>query len=1236
MEVRNKNADPDAKNLPAIIHPNVVVSPHPISAGIGRKLFYADFVHGECLLDYLDRTTLLPPISIQDNFVLSHNGKMMTFEEAESIFPRSGDMVVIRARVHGGDGGSNPLTVVLMIAVIIASQGTAAAWVGMMTGTSMAVGSAVILIGGMLLISALVPIKMPSFDESTPDPTYSLSGSANQSRPYEPLPVAFGTVRMYPDHGARPYTTYEESDQKLIQIFNFGLTNPTLSSLKIGDAPLEDFLGVDYEISSGVAGDLKMFPTNVDTLAGADLVANAGVFIERTSSANTTRLVIDISGLNFFIGREEGLTEARITLTAEYRVAGSADAWSPFFRTWDSLASIIPLVINWTDVGTIDIVNGDKELFRRSYHRTVAEGQYEVRVKLHDLADVVYHSQECDDEGENCVATTSYSARGLNAGGMTQILAWDQLKSYQPDTGDYSNQKRMALEIRANAQLQGVVDSFNAIVSVSIPTWTGAAWVDAVSSNPAWQFLALARGAFDPSGRRIYGAGLADNRIDIETIKLWAVWCDAKNLKCNIVMTGKMTVIDMMNTVARVGRGAATWSNGLLGIVYDEGNKVAVSMFGMSNIVHDSFKVNYVSNNQTDEIVVAFNNPDIGWSRDTVRTLVPGVTIPVNSVTIEIPGITDEAQAAKEANLIAGEQFYRRRIMTWESDIEGLTVQRGDVAILSHDMTQWDYSGRLVAGPTNDLLTLDREVDYGSAAYIGVRHPDGTYEVRQVTPFTGQQPTINLVTPLSVVPDDDTYNEVSDYLWFYGPTATPGKLVKVTDITPLSEDRVRIMATDEDDAYYLSESNSYTYVTPTTFTDKIPTISGLALGESLIIVGSGFAPKVNVSWGIVGEYGGAFIRAGDENTPLKDIGRTLDKTFNFEWPVGKTVIVEVTAHNKNYEMSNVSRDTASLLLVGKMKRPADVSNFTALQNGESVILKWSGALDIDLSGTEIRYGIRGSSTWEDATPLTEVTKGTNITSQDVPDGDWTFYAKHKDTSLNYSANATTSDVVFSSDNDIIEQLEQSPDWIGTLTNFVKHHTGVLVPSSQGDTVALDWRVFDEFVPDPQTICTYESPEIDIGFDDNVRILGDIQSALRGNTGGVANPKLSIDYKLNADAYDGFEDWSIGNAICQQVKHKLTLDTSIGIAIVTGFAPTVDLKEHTDKEEFTVPSGGATVTFAHAFHRPPFPSSEIVSANSGVPAFATVTNVTETGADVNVYNLSNIDVGGAAILTLTGV
>ena len=66
---------------------------------------------------------------------------------------------------------------------------------------------------------------------------------------------------------------------------------------------------------------------------------------------------------------------------------------------------------------------------------------------------------------------------------------------------------------------------------------------------------------------------------------------------------------------------------------------------------------------------------------------------------------------------------------------------------------------------------------------------------------------------------------------------------------------------------------------------------------------------MSVNWNISGEYGGAFIRAKDANTPYKDIGKTLDRRFEFEWPIGSTVTVEVVAFNLAGEAGDLKTKT---------------------------------------------------------------------------------------------------------------------------------------------------------------------------------------------------------------------------------------------------------------------------------------------------------------------------------------
>jgi len=128
-------------------------------------------------------------------------------------------------------------------------------------------------------------------------------------------------------------------------------------------------------------------------------------------------------------------------------------------------------------------------------------------------------------------------------------------------------------------------------------------------------------------------------------------------------------------------------------------------------------------------------------------------------------------------------------------------------------------------------------------------------------------------------------------------------------------------------------------------------------------------------------------------------------------------------------------------VIGKTTKPEDVTTFTAQQNGVTVVFKWSQVTDIDLSGYEIRF-MKAPFVWEDATTLTSVTRGTQVTSAAVPPSPtesgvqvaWVFGIKARDTSENYSASAKTFSTVIVNVFDVISENEQRPLWIDWETN----------------------------------------------------------------------------------------------------------------------------------------------------------------------------------------------------------
>jgi len=1069
--------------------PRLVYSPHPLLAAAGRRLVCEPFAAGETLAGYLQRAG----VDLARPLAVSLNDRPLARAELDILCPRPGDLITARATVQGGDSGnSNVAATILTIAVLIFAPEFGAYIGGLDIGIGASTAQALFTIGGVLLINHLLPPptpRIPGVSDKEDSPTYSLTGAGNRARLYEPLPLVLGTHKIFPDYGARVYTEFVGEDQYLYQVFNFGLSDLTLSDFKIGDTPIASFDGVDIE-ESGPDGALTLFPGNVDSLAGGTLDFDTG-WIQRTSSAGSTRLSVEISGLLF--GVYDGViagNEAWIEI--EYREVG-AGTWLPFAtpytlpswqpetfypagsyvvptvyknRKYDTHAGgtsgvsepswpSLPVSENFQDgsvfwhaifyyfvtTSGFPIWNTTRKPLRLTYSRSVPVGQYEVRVRR-------------------------LTPDGNDTYDISQLV-WTQLRSYQPDGADYTGQKRVALRIRASGQLQGQVDAFNAIGSAACLVWTGSTWVLQATSNPAWKFLWFARGK-TIGGRAVFGAQLADARIDIEGLKLWGAYCDANSLTFNGIIDTQQSCNETLLSIARCGRARPSWASGKLGAVWDAAGQPSVAVFGMSNIRRNSFAVQYITGRLADEIVLQFINPDIGWLPDTLRATVPGVTTPAREAAVSLFGCTNLAMAAKAANLLAAAQAYRRRVVSWETDLEGLVANAGDVVTLSHDLTQWDHSGRLVSGSTTALL-LDRAVPFTPATshYLGVRFPDGSYDVYDVVYQAGESAAITLSTPLPSAPDADANHPPLDYLWFFAPQPTPGKKVKITSIKPISDNAVRITATDEDPDYYAAENNSYTYVAPPASAGVTPDISNLTVSDTLIRVGSGFATRIALAWDVTGTSGGARIRAAYEDPlrsgfgPFEDLGTTDRRAFDFQGPVSGRVQIEVSVFNYFGRVGAGGIAITTYTILGKDLPPADVASLNIAQNGNTITADWDEVPDVDVVIYDLRYGAPGA-VFDAMQPLTTAEAGTSFTTTKLPPGTWRVGIKAQDSSGNQSVNAAYDDITVDNTQDVIVAVPQAPDWLSYALKFPEvggHYVSVAAPpvGLSATEITIEWR-----------------------------------------------------------------------------------------------------------------------------------------------------------------------------------
>jgi predicted phage tail protein len=175
---------------------------------------------------------------------------------------RDGDQLAFVCLPRGGGGGSNPLRLVLMIAVMVFAP-YAAGLINGAIGLSTTAGSmammgmtaAVGMVGSMLINAIIPPPKPPSSSYSgggysgvAASPTYSLTAQGNQARIESAIPVQYGRMLCYPDFAAAPYLEYAGNEQYLYQLFCIGAGEFSVEAIRIEDTPASNFDEVSTQV----------------------------------------------------------------------------------------------------------------------------------------------------------------------------------------------------------------------------------------------------------------------------------------------------------------------------------------------------------------------------------------------------------------------------------------------------------------------------------------------------------------------------------------------------------------------------------------------------------------------------------------------------------------------------------------------------------------------------------------------------------------------------------------------------------------------------------------------------------------------------------------------------------------------------------------------------------------------------------------------------------------------------
>lgn len=927
--------------------------PHPLLSD-GRQITKTTFVKSETLLELLKRSNLFwitqRPIAI---FI---NGEQLV-TEWENYQVNKNDIVTIRAIVQGENG--NILAMIGMAVMTVAAPYMAPV-IGAYFGagaTAIQVIEAGIVIGSSLIISSLVKPPISGLSNSKQAERYVIGETANQARKLQPLSLVIGEMRVFPDLSTQPYTTFRGDDQFLYQAFCFGL-QPELdiTSLRIGTADLGEYTDINVHWGDD-SGQLPPEFGNVDTIQAAEVKhANA---VTRSTQPSTIAIGLDFQVLAYDIDSGGNTHSQYIEITVEiFTSAASAQ----------NLIKTLTYHLNGDGINTKRYSRRITGLPSATYTVVVTKVTEDVR--------------------------TQKKVRQLN---------WVALKAFQEDNADYSNQKRLGIEARASGQLSGRLDKLNGIAKSKIPIWDGNKFILSYTQNPAWWLLWWYRGKRGHDNRRLFGGGLDDSRIDIEAIKRFASFCDRKDLTCNAIVNTNSSVKVIADMIARTGRGEPSWGSGSYGVIFDDDQLTHVAVFGPENMKENSFRIGWAAGKLADEVIINFKNADKNWEADSIRSTVVGILEPENPIEIDYMGCTNPIQAGKEAALLAAAQIYHRRRMYWSTDHEGLEVSKGDVVMLSHDMVSWSYSGRLMPGSDHFNLFLDSHVPPptpGKQAVIGIRFPDGLYETYMVSAVVD-----NHISLRDGIPNDrhhllPSQSDItaSDFMWFYDEAATPGRLVKITDITPSGHNEFSFSAIDYSQDYYQSENNTvvhhpgYSKIRVNLGIPLRSRVIGLTIIEDRRSTRDGQRlPTAHASWvPLLGATYYIFKWKKQGNTSWHEVRSSVpDVIIDVEKGQYEAIVM---AYNADGDTSPSELGTFTIL---DAAWPAsDVYGLTASPVTTGILIKWDECKDIDYALTEIRIG----DSFDTAQVITTV-KGSSYVQHWLTSGRTRIWARNFNSSL---------------------------------------------------------------------------------------------------------------------------------------------------------------------------------------------------------------------------------------------
>lgn len=671
------------------------------------------------------------------------NGQAIRPGQLTKIRIRVRDEIVIVSRpgLGGGSSGS-PSTaktigsIVAMVALAVLAPwagGAIAGAVGLAGATIAGVayssifGGFILAAGGLLLSQFFKPKAAAA--SASPSPVYSITASGNTAKPLGMIPVGYGQRLRYPEYAAPPYSTYSGDDQLLYQLFCIGCGDYEPKVLMLDDTPFwtaQDGLNpafADVQIQWVKPGDqVTLFPVNITSaseVSGQQMPSPSkdpirggwlGPFSIAPPDTETKEIWLDYvwpSGAG--ATRKAKEYPVNSTVLAEGRKIDGAGApiggeSAPWVRLLEKTYSI-----------------NKKTAFRVTEKVTVDGGRWQVR-----------------------------SRRGGDSYGDTTLdpdiqahddVSWVAARALIDAPQAFPGVTMLATVIKADAQLSGGSQNrIGAIACRRVEVYDGGLWSLAESRNPI-------DAAIDIWRNTDYSAGLSAANLVLQDLLYQRAAAAARGDTFDHFFDGALSIQDALETAMRVCKSNPAFIGDRLTIVRDE-PKAPRMLFTDQEIVRGSLTIKRQLLDDTWADGVVVNYFDERTNRAASAASAHGLVRPAR---VEVPGVSKGDKATELARHLAAVNRYRRRRVSFQVELEGRMLKRGDLVLVQSELPQsWGQGGEVrsylqVNGQYQ--ITLDAPVTFtdGAPHFVMFRRRDGRpYGPIRVVPASGQRKSIAL------------------------------------------------------------------------------------------------------------------------------------------------------------------------------------------------------------------------------------------------------------------------------------------------------------------------------------------------------------------------------------------------------------------------------------------------------------------------------------------------------------